>query len=228
MDNFDLKKYLAEGKLFEEELSEVKIEYKDKPYSDGDYTPIKTKIKYDNSDIDGVILNLLVGEASYANKLMVIYPYISDPNSFENRMSFFESIKGKNKIGEKELKDLYNKLIDIFSKKEYSYSEVKNILETIQDANTTSEPNEIDVEDILDKIPSNLISYEIREFIEENFDDLESNFDDIFNPEKLIFKSPKDLADYFNFVYDVINNERGLDITDWGEYFRDYYNKNIS
>ena len=57
MDNFDLKKYLAEGKLLKEELSEVKIEYKDKPGSNGNYTPIQTKIKYDNSDIDGVIIN---------------------------------------------------------------------------------------------------------------------------------------------------------------------------
>ena len=30
-------------------LNEVKIVYKDKPYSDGNYTPIETKIKYDKS-----------------------------------------------------------------------------------------------------------------------------------------------------------------------------------
>jgi hypothetical protein len=207
-------------------LSEVKIEYKDKPYSDVNYTPIKTKIKYDNSDIDGVILKLLIGEASYVNNLMVIYPYVSDPDSFKNRMSFFDS--GKYKIGEKGLKDLYNKLIDIFSKKEYSYSEVKNILETIQDANADPEYNEITVEDILDKIPSNLLSNKIKEFIEENFDDLNSYFDDVFDPKKLILKSSKDLADYFDFVYDVMNDERGLDIIDWAEYFRNYYAENLS
>ena len=68
---------------------------------------------------------------------------------------------------------------------------------------------------------------EIKEFFEENFDDLYSYFDDVFNPEELILKSPKDLANYFDFVYDVMNDERGLDITDWGGYFRDYYNRNI-
>jgi hypothetical protein len=223
-------KKLELRQIIKEEISkvlrEVKIEYKDKPHSDGNYTPIKTKIKYDNSDIDGVILKLLIGEASYVNNLMVIYPYVSDPNSYKNRMSFFDS--GKYKIGEKELKDLYNKLIDIFSKKEYSYSEVKNILDTIQDANTDPEYNEITVEDILDKIPSNLLSDEIKEFIEENFDDLNSYFDDVFDPKKLILKSPKDLADYFDFVYDTMNDKRGLDITDWADYFRDYYDKNIS
>ena len=207
-------------------LNEVKIVYKDKPYSDGNYTPIETKIKYDNSDIYGVRLKLLVGEASYVNNLMVIYPYVSDPDSYKNRMSFFDS--GKYKIGEKELKDLYNKLIDIFSKKEYSYSEVKNILETIQDANSDPEYNEVTIDDILDKIPSNLLSNKIKEFFEENFDDLESYFDDVFNPKELILKSPSDLADYFDFVYDVMNDERGLDITDWAKYFRDYYNKNLS
>ena len=202
-------------------LSEIKIEYKDKPYSDGNYTPIQTKIKYDNSDIDGVILKLLIGEASYVNNLMVIYPYVSDPESWENRMSFHG-------IEENKLKNLYNKLIDIFSKKEYSYSGVKNILEIIQDdINPQEESNEVTIEDILDKIPSNLLSDEIKEFFEENFDDLYSYFDDVFNPEELILKSPKDLANYFDFVYEVMNDERGLDITDWGKYFRDYYNRNI-
>jgi hypothetical protein len=192
-------------------LSEVKIEYKDKPYSDGDYTPIETKIKYDNSDIGGVILKLLIGEASYINNLMVIYPYVSDPNSYKNRMSFFDS--GKYKIGEKELKDLYSKLIDIFSKKEYSYSEVKNILDTIQDANTDPEYNEITVEDILDKIPSNLLSDEIKEFIEENFDDLNSYFDDVFDPKKLILKSPQNIRflhvlykNSFSIIYLITSN----------------------
>ena len=203
-------------------LSEIKIEYKDKPYSDGNYTPIQTKIKYDNSDIDGVILKLLIGEASYVNNLMVIYPYVSDPESWENRMSFHG-------IEENKLKNLYNKLIDIFSKKEYSYSGVKNILEIIQDdINPQEESNEVTIEDILDKIPSNLLSDKIKGFIEENFDDLYSYFDDVFNPEELILKSPKDLADYFNFVYDIMNDKRGLDITDWGKYFKDYYNRNIS
>jgi hypothetical protein len=203
-------------------LNEVKIIYKDKPYSDGNYAPIETKIKYDNSDIDGVILKLLIGEASYVNNLMVIYPYVSDPKSWENRMSFHS-------IGEDKLKELYNKLVDIFSKKEYSYSGVKNILEIIQDdINPQEESNEITIEDILDKIPSNLLSDKIKEFIEENFDDLYSYFNDIFNPEELILKSPKDLADYFDFVYDIANDERGLDITDWAKYFRDYYNKNLS
>ena len=202
-------------------LSEIKIEYKDKPYSDGNYTPIQTKIKYDNSDIDGVILKLLIGEASYVNNLMVIYPYVSDPESWENRMSFHG-------IEENKLKNLYNKLIDIFSKKEYSYSGVKNILEIIQDdINPQEESNEVTIEDILDKIPSNLLSDKIKGFIEENFDDLYSYFDDVFNPEELILKSPKDLADYFNFVYDIMNDKRGLDITDWGKYFKDYYNRNI-
>ena len=41
-------------------LSEIKIEYRDKPYSDGNYTPIETKIKYDNSDIDGIRLNMML------------------------------------------------------------------------------------------------------------------------------------------------------------------------
>ena len=202
-------------------LSESKIEYKDKPYSDGNYTPIQTKIKYDNSDIDGIILKLLIGEASYVNNLMIIYPYSSDPESFENRMSFY--------LTEDKLKELYNKLIDIFSKKEYSYSEVKNILEIIQDdVNPQEESNETTIGDVLDKIPSNLLSNKIKEFIHDNFDDLYSYFDDIFNPEELILKSPKDLADYFDFVYDVMNDERGLNITDWGKYFKNYYNRNIS
>jgi hypothetical protein len=203
-------------------LKEVKIEYKDKPYSDGNYTPIETKIKYNNSDIDGIILKLLTGEASYIDNLMVIYPYVSDPESYRNRISFYN-------IGEDKLKELYNKLIDIFSKKEYSYSEAENLLKTVQDdINLPEESNEVTVEDILDKIPSNLLSGKIREFIEENFDDLYSYFDDVFDPEKLILKSSKDLADYFDFVYDVMNDERGLDITDWAEYFRDYYSKNLS
>ena len=198
-------------------LKELKIEYRDKPYSDGNYTPIETKIKYDNSDIDGIRLKLLTGEASYVDNLMVIYPYVSDPKSYKNRMSFYS-------MGEDKLKELYNKLIDIFSKKEYSYTEAKNLLETVQDAVNPQEDNEITIEDILNKIPSSLLLEEIREFIEENFDDLYSYFDDIFDPEKLILKSPKDLADYFNFVYDVMNDERGLDIVEWADYFRDYYN----
>ena len=198
-------------------LSEIKIEYRDKPYSDGSYTPIETKIKYDSSDIDGIRLKLLTGEASYVNNLMVIYPYVSDPESYKNKMSF-------RRMGEDKLKELYNKLIDIFSKKEYSYTEAKNLLETVQDAVNPQEDNEITIEDILDKIPSSLLSEEIREFIEENFDNLYSYFDDIFDPEKLILKSPKDLADYFDFVYDVMNDERGLDIVEWAEYFRNYYN----
>jgi hypothetical protein len=201
-------------------LSEIKIEYKDKPYSDGNFTPIKTKIKYSSSDIDGVILKLLIGEGP-ADSLTVIYPYVSDPESYKNRIEFWG-------IEDNKLKNLYNKLIDIFSKKEYSYSEVKNILEIIQDdINPQEESNEVTIEDILDKIPSNLLSDEIKEFFEENFDDLYSYFDDVFNPEELILKSPKDLANYFDFVYEVMNDERGLDITDWGEYFRDYYNRNI-
>jgi hypothetical protein len=201
-------------------LSEIKIEYKDKPYSDGNFTPIKTKIKYNNSDIDGVILKLLIGEGP-ADSLTVIYPYVSDPDSWKNRIVFWG-------IEDNKLKNLYNKLIDIFSKKEYSYSEVKNILKIVQDdINPQEESNEVTIEDILDKIPSNLLSDEIKEFFEENFDDLYSYFDDVFNPEELILKSPKDLANYFDFVYEVMNDERGLDITDWGEYFRDYYNRNI-
>ena len=201
-------------------LKELKVEYRDKPYSDGNYTPIETKIKYDNSDIDGIRLKLLTGEASYVNNLMVIYPYVSDPESYKNKMSF-------RRMGEDKLKELYNKLIDIFSKKEYSYTEAKNLLETVQDAVNPQEDNEITIEDILDKIPSSLLSEEIREFIEENFDNLYSYFDDIFDPEKLILKSPKDLADYFDFVYDVMNDERGLDIVEWAEYFRNYYNSHM-
>ena len=131
------------------------------------------------------------------------------------------------RMGEDKLKELYNKLIDIFSKKEYSYTEAKNLLETVQDAVNPQEDNEITIEDILDKIPSSLLSEEIREFIEENFDNLYSYFDDIFDPEKLILKSPKDLADYFDFVYDVMNDERGLDIVEWAEYFRNYYNSHM-
>ena len=51
-------------------LNELKIVHRDKPYSDGNYTPIETKIKYDNSDIDGVRLKLLTREASYVNNLI--------------------------------------------------------------------------------------------------------------------------------------------------------------
>ena len=201
-------------------LKELKIEYKDKSYSDGNYTPIETKIKYDNSDIDGIRLKLLTGEASYVNNLMVTYPYVSDPKSYENRMSFHS-------MGEDKLKELYNKLIDIFSKKEYSYAEVNNLLETVQDTVNPQEDNEVNIDDVLDKIPSRLLSNKIKEFIYDNFDDLYSYFDDIFNPEELILKSPKDLADYFDFVYDVMNDERGLDIVEWADYFRDYYNNHM-
>ena len=201
-------------------LKELKVEYRDKPYSDGRYTPIETKIKYDDSDIDGIRLKLLTGEASYINSLMVIYPYVSDPESYENRITF-------SRLEDDKLKELYNKLIGIFSKKEYSYAEAKNLLETVQDAVNPQESNETTIEDILDKIPSSLLSEEIREFIEENFDDLYSYFEDMFNPEELILKSPKDLADYFDFVYDVMNDERGLDIVEWAEYFRDYYNNHM-
>ena len=165
-------------------LKELKVEYRDKPYSDGRYTPIETKIKYDNSDIDGIRLKLLTGEASYIDNLRVIYPYVSDPTSYENRMSFHS-------MGEDKLKELYNKLIDIFSKKEYSYAEAKNLLETVQDhVNPQEESNEATIDDILDKIPSKLLSNKIKKFIEENFDDLYSYFEDIFNPEELILKSP--------------------------------------
>jgi hypothetical protein len=101
-------------------------------------------------------------------------------------------------------------------------------LETIQDhVNPQEESNEATIDDILDKIPSKLLSNEIKEFIYDNFDDLYSYFDDIFNPEELILKSPKDLADYFDFVYDVMNDERGLDIIEWADYFRDYYNNHM-
>jgi hypothetical protein len=202
-------------------LKELKVEYKDKPYSDGGYTPIETKIKYDNSDIDGIRLKLLTGVASYVDNLMVIYPYISDSESYENRITF-------SRLGDDKLKELYNKLIDIFSKKEYSYTEAKNLLETVQDhVNPQEESNEATIDDILDKIPSKLLSNKIKKFIEKNFDDLYSYFDDIFDPEKLILKSPKDLADYFDFVYDVMNDERGLDIVEWADYFRNYYNSHM-
>jgi len=202
-------------------LKELKVEYRDKPYSDGRYTPIETKIKYDNSDIDGIRLKLLTGVASYVDNLMVIYPYISDSESYENRITF-------SRLGDDKLKELYNKLIDIFSKKEYSYTEAKNLLETVQDhVNPQEESNEATIDDILDKIPSKLLSNKIKKFIEKNFDDLYSYFDDIFDPEKLILKSPKDLADYFDFVYDVMNDERGLDIVEWADYFRNYYNSHM-
>jgi len=202
-------------------LKELKIVYKDKPYTDGNYTPIETKIKYDNSDIDGVRLKLLTGEASYVNNLMVRYPYVSDPESFENRITFHG-------IEEDELKKIYNKLIDIFSKKEYSYSEVKNILETVQDyINPREESNEATIDDVLNKIPSNLLSDKIKEFIYDNFDDLYSYFEDMFNPEELILKSPQDIADYFDFVYNVMNDNNDLNIIDMADYFRNYYNNHI-
>jgi len=202
-------------------LKELKIVYKDKPYTDGNYTPIETKIKYDNSDIDGVRLKLLTGEASYVNNLMVRYPYVSDPESFENRITFHG-------IEEDELKKIYNKLIDIFSKKEYSYSEVKNILETVQDyINPREESNEATIDDVLNKIPSNLLSDKIKEFIYDNFDDLYSYFEDMFNPEELILKSPQDIADYFDFVYNVMNDNNDLNIIDMANYFRNYYNDHL-
>jgi hypothetical protein len=201
-------------------LNELKIEYRDKPYSDGSYTPIKTKIKYDNSDIDGIRLKLLTGEASYVNSLVVVYPYISDPESFENRITF-------HRTGDDELKSLYNKLINIFSKKEYSYSEAKNLLEAVQDnENPPEEHDGATIEDILDKIPSNLLSDDIKEYITDNFDDLYNYFDDVFDPEVLILKSPKDLADYFDFVYDIMSNN-DLTILDMAKYFRDYYDKHF-
>jgi len=201
-------------------VTEVKVLYKDKPYEDGTYTPIETKIKYDNSDIDGVILRLLTGQASYVNDLVVLFPYVSNPNSYENRMTF-------NRMDDSELENLYDKLINIFSKKEYSYSEVKNILETIQEyTNPEEEYDGVSIEDILDKIPSKLLSDKVRKFIEEEFDDLYGYFDDIFDPEVLILKSPKDLADYFDFVYNVMNNN-DLTILDMAKYFRDYYDKHI-
>jgi len=201
-------------------LNELKIEYRDKPYSDGSYTPIETKIKYDNSDIDSIRLKLLTGHASYINNLTVIFPYTSKPGSFENIITFHS-------MGDNELKKLYNKLIDIFFKKEYSYSEAKNLLETVQDAvNPQEEYDGVTIEDVLDKIPSNLLSNDIKEYIEEEFDDLYSYFDNIFDPEVLILKSPKDLADYFDFVYDIMNNN-DLTILDMANYFRNYYDKHI-
>jgi hypothetical protein len=206
-------------------LKELKIEYKDKPYSNGSYTPIETKIKYNNSDIDGVIIKLLTGE-SFANNLTIIYPYISDPKSYKNRMVFYQS--------ETNLTELYNKLIDIFSKKEYSYSEVKNILETVKEAvksqGEQGEQEGVIIDDILDKIPSNLLSNKVKKFIENNFDDLSDWFDDLFDPEELIVKSPKDLVDYFNFVYDVMNDENDeneLNIVDMYEYISKYYNSHL-
>ena len=198
-------------------LNELKIVHRDKPYFDGNYNPIETKIKYDNSDIDSIRLKLLTGETSYVNNLTVVYPYISDSESFENRIRFHG-------LKEDKLKELYNKLIDIFSKKEYSYSEVKNLLETIQDAvNPQEESNEVTIDDILDKIPSNLLSNKIKRFILKNFDDLYSYFDDIFDPNTLIIKSPNELADYFNFVYDIMNSSDSS-IIDMADYFRNYYN----
>jgi hypothetical protein len=204
-------------------LNELKIEYRDKPYSNGSYTPIETKIKYDNSDIDGVKIELLTGEASYVNNLTVIYPYVSDPESYENRMAFYEN--------ETDLTKLYNKLIDIFSKKEYSYSEVKNILETVKEAvksqGEQEEQEGVIIDDLLDKIPSNLLSNKVKKFMEDNFDDLSDLFGDLFDPEELIIKSPKDLADYFNFVYDVIDDENELNIVDMYEYISKYYNSHL-
>jgi hypothetical protein len=204
-------------------LNELKIEYRDKPYSNGSYTPIETKIKYDNSDIDGVKIELLTGEASYVNNLTVIYPYVSDPESYENRMAFYEN--------ETDLTKLYNKLIDIFSKKEYSYSGVKNILETVKEAvksqGEQEEQEGVIIDDLLDKIPSNLLSNKVKKFMEDNFDDLSDLFGDLFDPEELIIKSPKDLADYFNFVYDVIDDENELNIVDMYEYISKYYNSHL-
>jgi hypothetical protein len=204
-------------------LKELKIEYRDKPYSNGSYTPIETKIKYDNSDIDGVRIKLLTGEASYVNNLTVVYLYVSEPESYENRMAFYEN--------ETDLTKLYNKLIDIFSKKEYSYSEVKNILETVKESvksqGEQEEQEGVIIDDLLDKIPSNLLSNKVKKFMEDNFDDLSDLFGDLFDPEELIIKSPKDLADYFNFVYDVIDDENGeneLNIVDMHEYISKYYN----
>ena len=201
-------------------LNEIKIEYRDKPYSNGSYTPIETKIKYDNSDIDGVRIELLTGEASYVNNLTVVYPYVSDPELYENKMAFYEN--------ETDLTKLYNKLIDIFSKKEYSYSEVKNILETVKEAVKSQEEQEeqegVIIDDLLDKIPSNLLSNKVKKFMEDNFDDLSDLFSDLFDPEELIIKSPKDLADYFNFVYDVIDDKNELNIVDMYEYISKYYN----
>jgi hypothetical protein len=201
-------------------LNEIKIEYRDKPYSNGSYTPIETKIKYDNSDIDGVRIELLTGEASYVNNLIVVYPYVSDPELYENKMAFYEN--------ETDLTKLYNKLIDIFSKKEYSYSEVKNILETVKEAVKSQEEQEeqegVIIDDLLDKIPSNLLSNKVKKFMEDNFDDLSDLFGDLFDPEELIIKSPKDLADYFNFVYDVIDDKNELNIVDMYEYISKYYN----
>jgi hypothetical protein len=201
-------------------LNELKIEYRDKPYSNGSYTPIETKIKYDNSDIDGVRIELLTGEASYVNNLTVVYPYVSDPELYENKMAFYEN--------ETDLTKLYNKLIDIFSKKEYSYSEVKNILETVKEAVKSQEEQEeqegVIIDDLLNKIPSNLLSNKVKKFMEDNFDDLSDLFSDLFDPEELIIKSPKDLADYFNFVYDVIDDKNELNIVDMYEYISKYYN----
>jgi hypothetical protein len=204
-------------------LNELKIEYRDKPYSNGSYTPIETKIKYDNSDIDGVRIELLTGEASYVNNLTVIYPYVSDPESYENKIAFYED--------ETDLTKLYNKLIDIFSKKEYSYSEVKNILETVKESVKSQEEQDgVIIDDLLDKIPSTLLSNKVKKFMENNFDDLLDLFGDLFDPEELIIKSPKDLADYFNFVYDVIDDENDkneLNIVDMYEYISKYYNSHL-
>jgi len=204
-------------------LNELKIEYRDKPYSNGSYTPIETKIKYDNSDIDGVRIELLTGEASYVNNLTVIYPYVSDPESYENKIAFYED--------ETDLTKLYNKLIDIFSKKEYSYSEVKNILETVKESVKSQEEQDgVIIDDLLDKIPSTLLSNKVKKFMENNFDDLSDLFGDLFDPEELIIKSPKDLADYFNFVYDVIDDENDkneLNIVDMYEYISKYYNSHL-
>ena len=202
-------------------IKEVKIIYKDKSYEDGNFNPIKTRIKYKQSDIDGIILKLLVGEASYNNGLTVIYPYKSEPESFENRAYFHH-------ISEEKLKELYNKLIGIFSKKEYTYNQAKNLLETISDSlNPKTQNDGVSIEDILEKIPSNLLLDKRKKYIEDNFDDLYSYFDDVFNPETLILKSPEDLADYFNFVYDIMTGDEDLDIVEWGEYFRNYYEEHI-
>jgi hypothetical protein len=199
-------------------VTEVKILYKDKPFMDYKYPGIETKIKYNNSDIDGIILKLLTGQDSYINNLTVLFPYVSDPESYENRINF-------NGIEDSELKNLYNKLINIFSKKEYSYSEAKNLLDTVQEQiNPEDEYDGVTIEDVLDKIPSNLLSDKVKKFIDTEFEDLWDYFSDIFDPEVLIVKSPNELADYFNFVYDtMVSND--LDIIDIAGYIQNYYNR---
>jgi hypothetical protein len=198
----------------------MKIVSKDKPYMDGDYKVIETYIKYEHSDLDGIIVKLSITGPSYTNNCVVLFPYISDPKSYENRMNFHSMDK-------KKLKKLYNKFIIIFSKKEYNYMEASNLLEAVNDSVNPKIDAGITLEDVLDKISLNLLPNKVRTYIEENFDDLYSYFDELFDPEKLILKSPKDLADYFNFVYEVMINEEELDIIEWGEYFKKYYIKNL-